>query len=106
MGVSGSGKTTVGKLLSKKLNLPFYDADDFHPAANIEKMAEGIPLNDNDRWPWLDKLGKLLKSWEANGGAILACSALKEKYRKRLTTVSKETLQFIYLSGSFNLIKE
>ncbi len=106
MGVSGSGKTSVGKLLGKKMNLPFYDADDFHPRSNIEKMANGFPLNDDDRWPWLDELGKQIKCWEAKGGAVLACSALKQIYRERLTKVSNKAFRFIYLSGSFNLIKK
>ena len=106
MGVSGCGKTTIGQSLSEKLKLPFYDADDFHPVSNIEKMASGNPLNDDDRWPWLDNLGKKIKEWEKNGSAILACSALKESYRKRITTIPKKSIHFIFLSGSFNLIKE
>ena len=106
MGVSGSGKTTIGKLLSTKLKLPFYDADDYHSTANIKKMRAGFPLEDNDRWPWLDELGKQIKRWESTGGAVLACSALKKIYRERLTTIPKENIQLIYLSGSFNLIKE
>ncbi len=106
MGVAGSGKTTIGKLLSDKLKLPFYDADDFHPTANIKKMATGFPLEDTDRWPWLDELGKQIKRWESKGGAVLACSALKKMYRKRLTTIPKSKIHFIYLSGTFSLIKE
>ena len=106
MGVSGCGKTTIGQTLSKRLKLPFYDADDFHPVSNIEKMASGNPLNDHDRWPWLDNLGNKIKEWKKNGGVILACSALKESYRERIATVPKESIHFIFLSGSFNLIKE
>ena len=106
MGVSGCGKTTVGKTLANKLNLPFYDADDFHPASNIEKMANGIPLDDEDRWPWLKQLGKKIITWEANGGAILACSALKKSYRENLNTIPEQNIHFIFLEGSFNLIKE
>ena len=106
MGVSGCGKTTIGKLLSRKVQLPFYDADDFHPKANINKMAIGLPLNDEDRLPWLKILGTQIKAWEKKGGAVLACSALKESYRKLLVTVPKDKIQFIYLSGSYNLIKE
>ena len=77
-GVSGSGKTTIGKNLSHKLQIPFFDADDFHPQANIEKMASGQPLNDQDRHPWLLRLGKHLHECSMKQGAILACSALKE----------------------------
>ena len=106
MGVSGSGKTTIGKLLGNKLNLPFYDADDFHPRNNIEKMAKGLPLNDIDRRPWLEELGKQIKTWESAGGAVLACSALKKNYRKRLITIPKHAIHFVFLSGAFNLIKE
>ena len=83
MGVSGCGKTTVGKGLAEKLNLPFYDADAFHSAANIEKMAHGTPLTDDDRHDWLATLATKLNEWEKAGGAVLACSALKEKYRTR-----------------------
>ena len=106
MGVSGSGKSTIGKMLAEKIDLPFYDADDFHPPANKEKMASGLPLNDEDRWPWLEELGKSIKHWEANGGAILACSALKDSYRKKLLSIPEDNLHFIFLSGSFNLLKE
>lgn len=106
MGVSGSGKSTVGRLLGKKLNLPFYDADDFHPIGNIEKMTSGLPLDDNDRQPWLEKLGQEIKIWESAGGAVLACSALKNKYREQLCSIPKNRIRFVFLSGSFNLIKE
>ena len=106
MGVSGCGKTTVGKTLAKRLNLPFYDADDFHPPSNIEKMASGAPLNDADRWPWLEELGNQVLKWEDKGGAVLACSALKNSYRIQLATIPEESLHFVFLSGSFNLIKE
>ena len=74
MGVSGCGKTTVGRLLAQKLNLPFYDGDDFHPAANVEKMQSGRPLDDNDRLPWLSALAGKIALWERQGGAILACA--------------------------------
>ena len=83
-GVSGSGKTTIGQLLAKKLNIPFYDADDYHPVSNIEKMASGKPLNDNDREPWLGLIAMEIKKWKTQEGAVLACSALKEKYREIL----------------------
>ena len=77
-GVSGVGKSTVGALLAEALGLPFYDADNFHPPANIEKMASGQPLDDGDRGPWLESLASNLATWEEQGGAVLACSALKE----------------------------
>lgn len=104
MGVSGSGKTTIGKLLSEQIQINYYDADDFHPESNIHKMANNIPLTDKDRLPWLEKLAKKIAVWEASGGAILACSALKEDYRKILSSTSK-TIFWVYLSGSFSLIK-
>ena len=106
MGVSGSGKTTIGKLLAKELNLPFYDADDFHPSENVEKMKNGIPLQDEDRKGWLAILGKNIQKWEQGGGAVLACSALKEKYRQQLTSIPEEHLKWIFLSADFEVILE
>ena len=84
MGVSGSGKSTLGKALSESIKIPFFDADDFHPNENIQKMAQGIPLNDADRIPWLQRLSKELSVWNTKDGAILACSALKKDYRNIL----------------------
>jgi gluconokinase len=81
MGVSGSGKTTIGERVAARLGWRFIDADDHHPPANVAKMSSGIPLEDEDRWPWLDRLNGLLR---AEGDAVLACSALKESYRRRL----------------------
>ena len=81
MGVSGSGKTTIGERVAARLDWRFIDADDHHPAANVAKMSSGIPLEDADRWPWLDELIRLLRG---ERDAVLACSALKESYRKRL----------------------
>ena len=101
MGVSGSGKTAIGLELSKHLNIPFYDADDFHSAENKEKMSHGIPLTDNDRLPWLKTLATLL---EEKTALILGCSALKASYRKILT-VSPD-IRFIYLKGSYQLIHD
>lgn len=104
MGVSGSGKTTVGKALAQKLGWDFFDADDFHPPANIAKMANGIPLDDSDRIPWLDALHELISSrLKADRPAVLACSALKEHYRQRLLK-GNEGVQIIYLKGSYELI--
>ncbi|MCF7560339.1 gluconokinase [Sabulilitoribacter multivorans] len=103
MGVSGCGKTTIGELLSKKSNLPFYDADDFHPSSNIEKMKNNIALTDGDRKPWLELLSENIEQWELNGGAILACSALKESYRQILSSKIKN-INWVYLSGTFDEI--
>tara|TARA_B100001971_G_C18028750_1_gene451424 strand:- start:57 stop:545 length:489 start_codon:yes stop_codon:yes gene_type:complete len=105
IGVSGCGKTTIGKLLSQEIGLSFYDADDFHPQRNIEKMANNIPLTDDDRKSWLMDLSERIRQWYSNGGAILACSALKESYRKLLTSKINE-VKFVYLSGSKELIKK
>lgn len=104
MGVSGCGKTSVGISLSKRTNLPFYDADDFHNETNIEKMKNSIPLDDEDRKPWLTSLSSNIKEWESKGGAILACSALKETYRNILSSKT-DKINWVYLSGSFNIIK-
>jgi gluconokinase len=106
MGVSGSGKTTVGKALALALGCPFYDGDDFHPPKNVAKMAHGIPLNDDDRYPWLarlhDMISRHLKRGEA---AVFACSALKKRYRDHLRGGNKEVL-FVYLQGDFETIWE
>jgi len=105
-GVSGAGKTTIGKLLAHELGWHFYEADDFHsPAANIEKMRSGPPLTDEDRWPWLENLRQLIKrSLEAGENAVLACSALKRAYRERLD-VSDE-VKFVFLRGDYALIEK
>lgn len=102
MGVSGAGKTLIGNRLSERMGIPFYDGDDFHPPTNVQKMKSGEPLNDEDRRPWLESLANNMIEWEQNGGAILACSALKKSYRKILS--SKTDTQFIYLKGSPSLI--
>lgn len=104
MGVSGCGKSTVGYLLSQRLGWPFYDADHYHPAENIAKMAQGIPLTDADRLPWLEHLADLIQEHLTRGESlVLACSALKEHYRTRLERGQPE-VQFVYLQGSFELI--
>lgn len=104
-GVSGSGKTTIGSLLAETMGWNFYDADNFHPAANVEKMRQGIPLTDADRIPWLDSLRELIKRCKANQeNAVLACSALRDSYRKFLKTGGD--VQFIFLKGDYNLIQE
>jgi len=105
MGVSGSGKTTFGKLLAEKLDWDFFDADDFHPPENIAKMETGIPLTDSDRTPWLAALSNLLFSTlKAGHHPVLACSALKESYRELLLR-GKPEIQLIYLQGSYDLIQ-
>lgn len=104
MGVSGSGKSSVGRALAVELGWDFYDADDFHPPANVEKMSKGIPLDDSDRAPWLDSLHQLItSSINENKPGVLACSALKEKYRAHLTG-GNESVRFVYLKGSYELI--
>ena len=104
MGVSGSGKTTIGQLLGKELKVPFYDADDFHPSENVEKMKAGIPLNDEDRAPWLDRLNDLAQQELSKKGAIITCSALKEKYRIRLEKDLISSPIWIFLKGDFDTI--
>ncbi len=103
MGVSGCGKTTVGKLLAINLDLPFYDADDFHPPKNVKKMSSGEPLNDQDRKPWLEILSNEIEEWNSNKGAILACSSLKKSYRDILISKSDD-VQFVYLKGDRDTI--
>jgi carbohydrate kinase (thermoresistant glucokinase family) len=100
MGVSGSGKSTIGKLLAERLMLPFFDADDFHTISNIEKMKSGQSLNDKDRAPWLKILADNIDYWLHDKGAVLACSALKNSYR----SILGESNTYIYLQGSFELI--
>lgn len=107
MGVSGCGKSTVGRLLASQLDLPFKDADNFHPEANVEKMRSGIPLTDDDRKPWLENLNASMKEWNTKNGAVLACSALKKSYRNLLRKGFKQDeLVFIFLDGSKKLISE
>ncbi len=101
-GVSGTGKTTLGSLLAQKLRLPFFDADNFHPQANIDKMSRGFPLDDHDRKPWLEALAEKLLESEDTGGAVLACSSLKESYRKVLQV--SENTRWIHLKGQRELI--
>ena len=104
-GVSGAGKTTVGKLFPEELGWRFVEADDFHPRANIDKMRRGIPLTDEDRWPWLECLREQIKKCiEAHRNAVLACSALKRAYRQRLR-VSGE-VKFVFLRGDYALVEK
>lgn len=104
MGVSGSGKTSVGRSLAEKLGWDFYDADDFHPPANVAKMASGTPLDDSDRAPWLAALhDRISSSLKADQPGVLACSALKERYRRQLLD-GNQGVQVVYLKGSYELI--
>jgi carbohydrate kinase (thermoresistant glucokinase family) len=106
MGPTGCGKTTVGRLLARRLGWPFLDGDDFHPAANVAKMHSGIPLDDSDRHPWLLALQKEIERRNKAGqSAILACSALKQTYRE-LLGVDQKTVKTVYLRGSFELLQE
>ena len=102
MGVAGCGKSSVGKEIASLASAQFVDGDDLHPAANKAKMGAGIPLDDNDRWPWLDEVGKVLASPE---GAIVACSALKRAYRDRIREVAPGTV-FVHLDGTRELLWE
>jgi len=105
MGVSGSGKTTVGETLAQQLGWKFADADDYHPAANIAKMSAGIPLTDEDRAPWLESLRRAIAAWlGAKENTVLACSALKRSYREVL--MINPEVRLVYLRGSFSLIEE
>ena len=101
MGVSGSGKSTIGRLLAERLGLPFLDADEFHPPENVAKMAAGIPLTDADRQPWLELLNANLR---VRDNAVLACSALKESYRRTLSQGLADC-RFVHLRGSLELIR-
>ena len=105
MGVSGVGKSTIGNLLSKKLGVPFFDGDDYHPEKNITKMAQGLALNDQDRLGWLKTLNALAKKQLLKGSCVIVCSALKESYRAILSESIVAQTEWIYLYGSFNCIK-
>lgn len=96
MGVTGCGKSTIGKLLAARLKADFKDADEFHSEVNKAKMSRNEPLDDADRWPWLERIADLIPDWEAKGDVVLACSALKRKYRNVLLRAAKD-FQIIYL---------
>jgi carbohydrate kinase (thermoresistant glucokinase family) len=105
MGVSGSGKTTVGRALAAALNIPFYDGDGYHLRANIDKMAAGIPLTDEDRADWLATLAELIgDNLHAGQGGVLACSALRQAYRDVLAKPDPERVRFVYLKGTYDVI--
>lgn len=107
MGVSGSGKTTVGLALAERLGWRFFDADAYHPPENIDKMAAGKPLNDADRQPWLETLRDLIRDRLAEGRSlVLACSALKQRYRDILQDTDAGNVTFVYLRGDFEIIEQ
>ena len=102
MGVSGCGKTSVGKALAQVLGAAFVDGDDLHPQANRDKMASGTPLTDDDRWPWLDRVGQTLAGSDS---MVVACSALKRVYRERVLAAAPDTV-FVHLTGTRELLAE
>ncbi|MEU3980081.1 gluconokinase [Streptomyces sp. NPDC026672] len=104
MGVAGTGKTTISPLLAARLGVPYAEGDDFHPEANIAKMTAGVPLDDEDRWPWLDAIG----AWalgRAGLGGVVSCSALKRSYRDRLRAAAPGVV-FVHLSGDRALVED
>jgi gluconokinase len=107
MGVAGSGKSTVGKLLALELNWTFVEADDYHPLSNIEKMHRGIPLDDKDRCPWLESIRRRLEDASGRGeNVVLACSALKRSYQQYLAQSASDSIRFVHLAGSEELIRQ
>jgi gluconokinase len=105
MGVSGAGKSTVGRIVAAQLGCPFRDADSFHPAANIEKMSRGEPLTDDDRWPWLQAIAAWIAEHRAAGTlCVVTCSALKRVYRDIVTEQQSADVRLVYLKGDFGLI--
>ncbi|MFT4185059.1 MAG: gluconokinase [Rhizobium sp.] len=105
MGVSGSGKSSIGEKMAARLNIRYVEGDALHPAANVEKMSKGIPLTDEDRWPWLDLIGRqIAASLAAGAGIVVTCSALKLIYRERLRAAAGGHLYFVYLDGSKELL--
>jgi len=106
MGVSGSGKTTIGQQLSAKTGYPFYDADNFHTKENKDKMNAGIPLTDEDRWPWLKNIHHFVVEKIATGSIILVCSALKQAYRDQLGNGIESNCRWVFLHGGYTTILE
>ncbi|CAM5230934.1 gluconokinase [Streptomyces aurantiogriseus] len=104
MGVAGTGKTTIGPLLAARLGVPYAEGDDFHPQANIAKMSAGVPLDDDDRWPWLDAIGTWAQE-RAGLGGVVSCSALKRSYRDRLRAAAPGVV-FLHLAGDRALIED
>ncbi|WP_412079159.1 gluconokinase [Streptomyces xanthophaeus] len=105
MGVAGTGKTTVGRLLAEALGIPYAEGDAFHPAANVAKMSAGTPLDDTDRRPWLDAIGAWIRKRAGTGGGVVSASALKRAYRDRLRASAPRTV-FVHLTGERPLIEQ
>ena len=105
MGVSGSGKSTIAAQLAGRLGLPYLDGDDLHPQSNVDKMHAGRPLDDDDRWPWLDRVAAALNDRAAAGGVVVACSALKRSYRDRLRDGTGGRVRFAFLDVGFDEIE-
>ncbi len=103
MGVASCGKTTIGEALAEKLNAPFIEGDRLHGEANVAKMACGTPLTDDDRWPWLTRVGEAL---QGPGGIIASCSALKKSYRKAISAAAKRDVMFVHLHGDTDVLRE
>jgi gluconokinase len=106
MGVSGVGKTTVGRLVAETLGLPFHDADALHSEANRAKMAAGSPLTEQDREPWLRAVADHMRTWAQQRGAVVACSALRKTYRERLAAAAPGNVVFVFLDAPFDTIRE
>ena len=106
MGVSGSGKTTIGQQLSARTGYPFFDADNFHSKENKDKMNAGIPLTDEDRWPWLENIHDFVAGKIARGNIIMVCSALKQAYRDRLSKAIESNCKWVFLQGGYTTILE
>ena len=106
MGVSGSGKSTIGKLLSKKLNIDFIEGDEYHSNESLKKLSSGIALTDNDRIKWLNKLNSIIHKKVTHSSCVVSCSALKKKYRSMLRKNISNRIKFVYLEGSYSLINE
>ncbi|MDC7221198.1 MAG: gluconokinase [Spirochaetales bacterium] len=107
MGVSGCGKTTVGELTAQALGWPYLEADSFHPEENLRKMSGGTPLTDEDRWPWLEAIRQKIAAFQRRGeSAVFTCSALKESYRQFLGEGLGKPIEWVYLKGSYETIRE
>lgn len=106
MGICGSGKTTLGRLLAQRLDIPFVEGDDYHTRENVAKMAAGHPLTDADRWPWLRRLGAAMGQWAERGqDTVVSCSALRRDYRALLRD-SAPDVRFVFLDGAVELVRE
>lgn len=105
MGICGSGKTTIGRVLAERLGVPFVEGDDYHTRENVAKMAAGHPLTDADRWPWLHRLGEAMGQWAEKGqDTVVSCSALRRDYRALLTAAAPD-VRFVFLEGAVELVR-